>query len=645
MFRRFYSAIMSHPMVLRDYQSDAIEKVLLSIKRGIKRPAVVLATGGGKTVVMSHLIPKIEGPSARKKTLVLAHKEELVRQIAQTLRRVNPHLEVEIDMQKQKPTPSADIVVGSVPTLVRLTRLHMYDPSEYKAIVLDECHHATASSWMKILDYFGALEDDLDLVTLGFTATLERADGMSLGTVFQEVAYERSLLTMIEQQELCDAQFLSIKLDMTLSDVPIYAGDYKQAELDRRVNTDEVNLQLARAYKKVKKQLGLKSTLVFCVSVEHCKTLCGVLQAQGVNAQYVYGETVKHERRAILEDFKNGKIDVLCNVLVFTEGTDIPNIDSLILARPTKSRPLLTQMIGRGLRLHQGKEHCHIIDMVDATNVGILSVPILFGLPLNHNISKKSFQDLQDDKVKYDELVEIQASQERQNRIKDLLSNSCREKDWDVKLEQRGGFAELMKLHQMETPNIKNLKQQFYSDTNDWVRLEYNVWGTVSSHKGQYWLIETNEENQMDKCSLYTLDIASREQILASNFKCARKWKLLINKGELPYLLGIVSQNKSQYSRFNIQKRPATDRQKTLLLKKYSSKVKALFNERAVETFKMKLNEIDQRQVTALLVAADYSMNCWYVYKTLKSMVDVNREELEAKDGNVFSIENLSIDK
>lgn len=645
MFRRFYSAVMSKPLVLRDYQSDAIKKVLLCLKNGIKRPAVVLATGGGKTVVMSHLIPRIQGPSTRKKTLVLAHKEELVRQIAQTLRRVNPNLEIAIDMQKQKPTSSADIIVGSVPTLVRLTRLSMYDPSEYKAIVLDECHHATATSWMKILDYFGALEEDLELITLGFTATLERADGMSLGTVFQEIAYERSLLTMIEQHELCDARFLSIKLDMTLSDVPVYAGDYKQAELDRRVNTDEVNLQLARAYKEVKRQLGLKSTLVFCVSVEHCKTLCGVLQAQGVNAQYVYGDTVKHERRAILEDFKNGKIEVLCNVLVFTEGTDIPNIDSLILARPTKSRPLLTQMIGRGLRLHHGKEHCHIIDMVDATNVGILSVPILFGLPLNHNINKKSFSDLQEEKVQYDELVEIQAAHERQHRIQELLLNSNREKDWDVKLEQRGGFSELMKLFKTETPIIKNINQQFFSDRNEWVRLEYNVWGTVSSNKNLYWLIETNGEIETDKFSLYTLEIASRGQILASNFKCARKWKLPINKGELPYLLGIVSQNKSQYSRFDIQKRPATEKQKNLLLKKYSTKVKTLFGDGALETFKSKLNEIEQRQVTAMLIAADYSMSCWYVYKTLKGMGLENKKEMGTNVASLVSVEDSTIIK
>ncbi|KAM9931811.1 hypothetical protein OXX80_008541 [Metschnikowia pulcherrima] len=129
---------------------------------------------------------------------------------------------------------------------------------------------------------------------------------------------------------------------------------------------------VANAYIQLQQELGLKSTLVFCVDINHCKTLCGVLQAHGVNAQYVTGETAKHVRQDILEDFKQGKIAVLCNVLVFTGGTDIPNIDSLILARPTKSRPLLTQMVGRGLRLHKGKDICHVIDMVSTMKVGVL---------------------------------------------------------------------------------------------------------------------------------------------------------------------------------------------------------------------------------------------------------------------------------
>lgn len=619
------------PMKLREYQSDAINKVLESLKKGVRRPAIVLATGGGKTVVMSHLIPKIEPQAKGAKTLVLAHKEELVRQIAQTLRRVNPDLEIDIDMQRQKPSLSADIIVGSVPTLVRLTRLQWYNPKDFKAIVLDECHHATASSWTKILNYFGALDADLKMTVVGFTATLERADGASLGEIFEEIAYERSLLTMIEQKELCDAKFLSIQLNMDLSNVALYGGDYKQDELDSHMNTQDVNLQLARAYKKIQKQLGLKSSLIFCVTVEHCKTLCGVLQAQGVNAQYVSGNTVRHERRAILQDFKDGLIEVLCNVLVFTEGTDIPNIDSLILARPTKSRPLLTQMIGRGLRLHQGKEHCHIIDMVDATDLGILSVPILFGLPQNHKINMKSFKDLEKDKQDFDKDEEIRLAEERRNNIRDILNSTDREKDWDVKLEQRGGFAELLKLQQTETQSTQKSRDSLLKDPNDWVRLENNVWGCKGKSAFQYWIIEM-ADHELDQCSLYTLSIATRKQILASNFKCQRKSQLLINTGKLPYLLGIVRQNNG-FKSFKTAK-PATDKQKALILKTFSSKVKNIFGTDGLEAFESQVQGMAQKEVNALIVASSYSMNCWYVYKKLKQMVENGRfqDTLEKAD-------------
>ncbi|WPK25239.1 hypothetical protein PUMCH_002545 [Australozyma saopauloensis] len=631
MFRRWYSIAVQKPILLRDYQLDAVNKVLDAFKNGVNRPAVVLATGGGKTVVMSHLIPKIQSPSQqRSKTLVLAHKEELVRQIAQTLRRVNPTLCVDIDMQRQKPSPEADIIVGSVPTLVRLTRLNWYDPAQFKAIVLDECHHATASSWTKILGHFGALEPSLDTKVVGFTATLERADGQSLGNVFEEIVYERNLLTMIEQNELCDARFLSIKLAMNLNAVSVVAGDYKQTELDTCVNTEDVNLQLAFAYKRIRKKLQLKSTLIFCVSVEHCKTLCGVLQAQGVNAQYVSGETVKHERREILEDFKSGKIDVLCNVLVFTEGTDIPNIDSLILARPTKSRPLLTQMIGRGLRLHHGKEHCHIIDMADATSLGILSVPILFGLPATHNVNKKTFKDLEEEKKEYDQEAELEAAIEREKAIQNILQRSNREANWQIKLEKRGGFADFLKLQETPTNALKILSKLFYEDyNNNWVRLERDVWGAQASTVRRIWVVENTDENESDTCSLYLVENASRQQLLASNFKCQRQTKLLINTGKLPYLLGIVSQSNGRSQKFKRLSSPATIKQQDLLFKKYKGKVKGVFGAGAVSHFEKLLETLTQRQVDELIVASDYSMDCWFVYKTLKKLIDAEKNKIK----------------
>ena len=639
-------------------------KVVDAIKNGTRRPAVVLGTGGGKTVVMAHLIPRLPYRTGTK-TLVLAHKEELVRQIAQTVRRANPTLQVDVDMRKLKPSADADVIVGSVPTLVRQTRLRWYDPTQFKAVLVDECHHATALSWTKILDHFNALSRDLPVLVVGFTATLERADGASLGRVFDAVAYERNLLTMVNNRELCDARFLTVQLDLDLDQVAVCDGDYVPAQLDQHVNTCDVNLQLARAYATLKRRLGLTATLVFCVSVEHCRTLCAVFQAQGINAQYVSGETVRHERLAILDDFRRGRIDVLCNVLVFTEGTDIPNIDSLVLARPTRSRPLLTQMVGRGLRLHHRKSHCHVIDMVDVTGIGVLSVPLLFGLPATHDVRDKTIRDLSHDKAAID-LEELRrVAEERVRAVRDLLDHARRPTDWDVRLELHGGFAELIRLHLMALALQQGLAKQFARDRNEWVRLEHNVWGTESADSGKFWLVEVGHEDgrssgrsssgeselnlgrridldrllvsdQADvtavtrkkdacthadspECRLYFVTLATRAQIVASNYKCKRKVKLLVNSGRLAYLLGIVQQNSSRWHKRN---GPATERQQALVAKTMLGRVRKVFRPGAENAFRQLLQYADQRQVRALLLAWRYSPSCWYVYSTLRGMVE-----------------------
>lgn len=635
---RQFSIRTSPPIVLRDYQITAIDKVLDAFENGVKRPAVVLATGGGKTVVMAHLIPRIKDSGKRKKTLVLAHKDELIRQISLTLEEVNPKMEISVDMLKQTFTPLSDVVVGSVPTLVRLSRLHKYDPSEYKAIVLDECHHATARSWMKILEYFKALDEDLPIAVVGFTATLERADGESLGKVFQEVTYQRSLLTMVQQGELCNAKFLTIKIDMDLSSIGSYEGDYKQKDLDGKVNRDEVNLQLSLAYKKLRKQLGLKSTLIFCVTIEHCKMLCSVLQAQGVNAQYVTGETVRHERREILQDFKDGKVEVLCNVMVFTEGTDIPNIDSLILARPTKSRPLLTQMIGRGLRLHKDKKLCHVIDLAHSSSIGILSVPTLFGFSGEMDIDQKTFLELSEKEEK-----EAASSNSCEDEVRKLLKASDRCKDWEVQLEEIGGFEMFMTYlnEDFETNKV------FASHFMNWVRLEYHIWCAKTSKERHYWIIDTLHGENKDEGELFELQIASQKQIIASNFKCARKKHQLVSTGKLRYLMAIASRNMSK-SYWGSSSTLATQKQQALLMIRLKTKVESLFGKEAVDRFQTKLGTLNQPQVTELIMASDYSLHCSFIYITLRKLMQLEPTTLEPIKAApvvdiVSSLENISL--
>lgn len=636
----------STPFELRDYQIQALENVHEAIGRGITRPAVVLATGGGKTVVFSHLIPQLKpsSPSKGNKTLVLAHKEELVRQAAESIKRVNPHLKVDIDMRKQKPSSDADVVVGSVPTLVRLTRLEMYNPEEYKAIILDECHHATALSWLKILKHFDADKKGLETYVVGFTATMERSDGKPLGDMFDEVVFERNLLTMVNNKELVDIRFSSIAVDVDLSKVATRGPDYATGSLSSAMNSNEVNFLVAISYLKLKKEYGFKSTLIFCVDVDHCLTLCGVLQRQGINAQYVTGETAKHERRAIIEDFKNGRIDVLCNVQVFTEGTDIPNIDSLFLARPTKSRPLLVQMIGRGLRLYEDKTHCHVVDIAGTRGTGMKSVPMLFSLPPSFEIHGKTYTDLIEDKMEFDlEEAKLLAEEQRlaEEKRRDgeklvherLLRVQRLQEDYDLKFTTFEGFMALEASDANAYESNKAVNMEVANSSLLWIRLEHDVWGYRLEDKQEFYVLRKNKNNDSGM-PYFRLDIASftpMAQRIASNFKC----------GNLTEQMHIIS---DRNLRTVLAKAEALNLQLAILSKRYPPKAisdkqhEFLYNklvkkgqhyyEMTPEKEKLlsdKLLQLDRKRAGDLIFALKYSTKALWVRWELQRLLGPDR--------------------
>lgn len=601
-----------------------------AVKDGIRRPAVVLATGGGKTVVLASLIPKLTFDDPRKrKILVLAHKEELVRQLHATISRMNPQLNVQIDMQKSIPTADADVIIGSVMTLVRLTRLHRYDPLEFGAIVLDECHHAVANSWTKILNFFGALDEKSKMLILGFTATLERADGKKLEDVFEAIVFERSLRTMVEKKELCDIKFSTIKTDVNFTNVRMNMGDYVTSLLSKEVNVDEVNLQVTRAYIQLRRDIGFKSTLIFCVDIDHCKTLCGVFQENGINAQYVTGETVKYERQAILEDFKNGNLDVLCNVLVFTEGTDIPNIDSLILARPTRSRPLLVQMIGRGLRLHRGKLYCHVIDIVSTVGIGVLSVPTLFGLDPLVNFEGKTLLEMEkevDESNKKSDsalLSEVNATFEIQQRLKDL----------DLEIDTIDGFAELEKEGEKSAQSIKATNRAFKERGKDYVRLEYNTWALPIPFANYFYTIERilDEDNKVQGFNLYKLTYASRAMIIASNFKSKRILDSIVTSGSLDHCLSVASNNAGRSRNMkgsgkeNIS-RPITENQSTWLLQKFSKKITNEHGVSGLSQFETGISKMTSQEASDFIFALKYSMSSLFVQWQIKRMIQCKKK-------------------
>ncbi|TPX15003.1 uncharacterized protein E0L32_004833 [Thyridium curvatum] len=380
-------------ILLRDYQEDCIQSVLDSLENGHKRLGISLATGAGKTVIFTQLIDRVQpvSPSATQ-TLILAHRRELVEQAARHCTRAYPDKTVEIEMGSLHASGAADITIASVQSIISGDRIAKFDPSRFKLVLVDEAHHIVAPGYLKTLGHFGLeskREDSPHLV--GVSATFSRFDGLRLGTAIDEIVYHKDYVDMIKDNWLSDVTFTTVESSADVSRVKSQ-GDFNAAQLSRAVNTDQVNEITVRSW--LAKANGRKSTLVFCVDLAHVAGLTQKFRDYGIDARFVTGDTHKVERSDCLEAFKRREFPVLVNCGVFTEGTDIPNIDCVVLARPTKSRNLLVQMIGRGMRLHPEKDDCHVIDMVCSLETGVVTTPTLFGLDPGELVNNASVDEL-----------------------------------------------------------------------------------------------------------------------------------------------------------------------------------------------------------------------------------------------------------
>lgn len=291
-------------------------------------------------------------------------------------------------------TPHGDIIIASIQSLVSKERYLKFSPNLFKLVLVDEAHHIVAQSYRTALAHFGLNEPSQDSPALvGVSATMSRFDGRKLGAAIDHIVYHKDYVDMIDEKWLSNAVFTTVRSQANLSKVRSDRfGDYATGSLSKAVNTETTNNITARAW--LAHSRDRKSTLAFCVDVNHAKDLTNTFRRLGVDARYMTAKTPKEVRADQLLAFKNQEFPVLINCGLFTEGTDIPNVDCVLLARPTKSKNLLIQMIGRGLRLYPGKENCHIIDMVASLAAGILSTPTLFGLHPDEVVTKSSVADL-----------------------------------------------------------------------------------------------------------------------------------------------------------------------------------------------------------------------------------------------------------
>lgn len=369
---------------LRPYQKEALDAILSAEKQNITKQLVVLPTGAGKTILFSHL------PLIRENTLpmlVLAHREELLNQAKDKISSANPNLTIGIE-QAEKKAGNVQVVVASVATLGRnnTPRILEYDKNYFKTIIIDEAHHAAAPSYKRIIDYFNP-----DFI-LGVTATPQRSDSTRLTDVFQEIVYYKSIQNLIDEGWLCPLVGYRVNTKTDISRVEIQNGEYNQSQLEEEINNLERNLGIVAAYNNL---ANSTKTIVFAAGIAHAKSLAETFEENGTPVRVIIGTTPSEERQDTLSKFRSGDVKVIVNVGVLTEGFDEPSLQTIILAKPTRSTLLYTQIVGRGTRLYLNKPHCTIIDISDTTKgKKPIGLPTLLGLPPDFDLQGKSFTEV-----------------------------------------------------------------------------------------------------------------------------------------------------------------------------------------------------------------------------------------------------------
>lgn len=346
-----------------------------------------MPTGSGKTFMFTSLAKDIDRP-----TLILVNRDELVRQTVKTVQTVWPGASIGIVKSKlDEWNDGQQVVIGSVQTMQkkRLTRIPR---DRFKFIVYDEFHGAASPTGRAILNHFqyGYL--------LGCSATPFRHDGQGLDDNFGDrLVYTYALRSAINDGVLCVLTQYSIETSVDLSGVSVSCGDYAVGELSNAINTLPRNNIILDAHDQ---RCQDRRTILFAADVAHATTLCDMFISKGVSAAIVTGKTHIDERRQILKDFQNGKIQVVCNCAVLLEGFDCPAIGAVLMARPTKSRGLYIQAVGRGLRKFPGKKDCLILDFSDNCHRHkMISVVDLFGDPKTKDCDGQNVIDFVDGQV------------------------------------------------------------------------------------------------------------------------------------------------------------------------------------------------------------------------------------------------------
>lgn len=366
-------------MELRPYQAAARESIFNEWDKGMKRTLLVLPTGTGKTIVFA----KVAESCVRKgqRVLILAHRGELLEQAADKIAKATG---LGCATEKAEETCLGQwfrIVVGSVQTLMRPQRLERFDKDHFDTIIIDEAHHCLSDSYQRVLSHFNQAH------VLGVTATPDRGDMRNLGNYFESLAYEYTLPKAIKEGYLVPIKALTVPLRMDLSGVGVQAGDFKVGDIGNAL--DPYLYQIADEMMQYCKN---RKTVVFLPLVKTSQKFKDILNEKGFRAEEVNGSS--QNRSEVLKNFEQGKYNVLCNSMLLTEGWDCPSVDCVIVLRPTKVRSLYSQMVGRGTRLCEGKDHLLLLDFLWHTERHELCHPASL-ICENEEVAKKMTENLE----------------------------------------------------------------------------------------------------------------------------------------------------------------------------------------------------------------------------------------------------------
>ncbi len=368
---------MSSAVPLYWFQQEAENRAIVAWHKENKNSILISApTGAGKTIIFSDILREVLS-TTKDRGMILVHRDSLLEQAVTKLKFVWP--DVEIGRVKSKIREyDKQITVASVQTLAGhidelIEACNKYGPIKYA--IFDEAHHSYAPSWFAI---FKALREQLNAKCLGVTATpLRTKKDENLSKIFEEAVYSISIFSLIDEGFLSPVFGHSVKTSLSLKGIRITKGDYNVQDLDGKMENSNFNREVVHVWKRDAQ--GRKS-MCFAVSIKHIERLVDEFNKAGAAAVGIHGKLPLEEQRQIQRDFTDGKHNVLVTCMLLTEGYDEPSVDCILMTRPTTSRTLYVQMLGRGLRTHPGKQNCLLFDFVaNAADNSLVTMQDLLG--------------------------------------------------------------------------------------------------------------------------------------------------------------------------------------------------------------------------------------------------------------------------